>query len=76
MDDYGYGYSFEVDNVTCEETVMCQGHPRIEYFSNPDVTFCGKPTGVPLNVKNPSFNAKVMNESAQLVAQFREKRVK
>jgi hypothetical protein len=68
---YGFGHSFDVASKRCR-TIMCAGAPRVDLFSNPNVMFCGVPAGVPSGQPNPAFNAKVMNESAPLVAQFRK----
>ena len=59
----------------CEEVggVYC---PRIAYFSNPEVTLNGDPTGVPVDnpstfVDGPAHAVKTLNERREITANFR-----
>jgi hypothetical protein len=62
---YAFGYQ---DPGGSFRTVMSYGmSTRILYFSNPDVQYGGKPTGV----ANVQDNARALNNTAQTVASFR-----
>jgi hypothetical protein len=47
------------------------GCPRIQYFSNPNVTYHGRPTGVNENAPNSANNALSLNNTAPIVAAWR-----
>ncbi len=47
-------------------------YARINYFSNPDVSYGGYPTGVPLGQSNEAHNALTINNVASTVANFRQ----
>jgi hypothetical protein len=48
-----------------------QGMTRIPYFSNPDVYFNGRSTGVESSAANPANNALTMSKTGAMVAKFR-----
>jgi hypothetical protein len=70
--DYSYGYQ---DPDELFRTVMAydcpSGCPRIQYFSNPDVTYSGLPTGIPVGEPEAAHNALTINNTAFTVANFR-----
>lgn len=73
---YSYGYRDNVDPVRFR-TVMayaCSGLtcPRINYFSNPYVTYSGQPTGINENAANAAHNALSINNTRDTVANFRQ----
>jgi len=45
---------------------------RIQYFSNPDVSYDGDPSGITEADPHPANNAKVLNQTRTTVAEFRE----
>ena len=73
---YSYGYQ-DLDGEF--STVMaysdnCPGLgtcPTIQYFSNPNVTFAGKPTGVADSDPNSADNAKTINQTRLEMAGYR-----
>jgi hypothetical protein len=68
---YSYGYSFTVAGVTYG-TIMSYVGLRIPYFSNPEVLYLGVPTGIPEGMPNAADNAKTINNTAPIVAAFRQ----
>jgi hypothetical protein len=44
---------------------------RIPYFSNPNVSYQGQPTGVPIGDPNEAYNASVINETRRSRENFR-----
>ncbi|MBF0527501.1 MAG: hypothetical protein HQK56_20665, partial [Deltaproteobacteria bacterium] len=71
---YSYGYQ-ELTNHSFR-TIMaydCAGTscPRINYWSNPDVSYTGLPTGVVYTAGNSADNRRTLNSSAYTVANFR-----
>lgn len=71
---YSYGYQSPAGKFY---TVMayasgCSGCSRIKYFSNPDVSYNGYPTGVPDGQSNSADNRKSLNYTADTVAKFRD----
>ena len=67
---YAYGYSFAVGN-TLYSTAEAFTYPRIPYLSNPDVLLQGVPLGIAPGQVGAADNARVMNQTAPLVAAFR-----
>jgi hypothetical protein len=49
----------------------CGGCTRIQYFSNPSVTYNGLAVGIPEGQTHPTNNAKALNNTASTVANFR-----
>ena len=70
--DFSYGYQ---DPGEVFRTVMAyncpNGCPRVDHFSNPDVTYSGLTTGVPVGDPASAHNALTINSSALTVANFR-----
>jgi hypothetical protein len=72
---YAYGYGFCGSSF---RTVMSYSSPcgtsRIRYFSNPNVTVSGDPTGIDHNVDpiNSADSARSMNNTADTIAAFRQ----
>jgi hypothetical protein len=70
--DYAYGYNFTGDGGTAFRTVMAYlPGTRIPHFSNPEISWDGRPTGVPQGQPEPADNARTINETALVVANFR-----
>ncbi|CAM9507519.1 unnamed protein product [Ectocarpus fasciculatus] len=69
--EYSHGWQYCTDTDTYR-TIMatspngCTGVPRVNYFSNPDVDFAGKPTGT-----TTADNARCIEDSMEAVAAFR-----
>jgi len=70
--DYSYGYQ---DPAQLFRTVMAYdcagGCPRISYFSNPDVLYNGKPTGVVYTDPLSADNARAINQTRVGMAGYR-----
>ncbi|MFK7760451.1 MAG: reprolysin-like metallopeptidase [Phycisphaerales bacterium] len=65
---YSVGHRWFADSGTRYRSVMAYSPGRrIEQFSNPDVLFGGQPTGVP----NDSNNALTLNQTSELISNFR-----
>lgn len=62
-------------NSDCPSGQSCQHlpPPKIPYFSNPEVFFDGRPTGVPIGDPNAANNALTINNAAFTVANFRQR---
>jgi len=61
---YSYGWHFYGDSSTHWGTVMSYKGTRIPYFSNPDISYDGEPTGVPIGDPNEAHNAQtIINRS-------------
>ena len=73
---YSYGYQ-DLSPTDSFRTVMgyaagCPGAcPRIQYFSNPDVNYHGRPTGIDESAPNSANNALSLNNTAPIVAAWR-----
>lgn len=73
---YSYGYRRCVNDgagFRCVMSNACSGGTRINYHSNPNLTFMGHPLGVDYDT-NPSQsadNARTINNTASIVAAFR-----
>ena len=70
--DYSYGY-WEPESLF--RTVMAYncpgGCPRVDHFSNPDINYMGRPTGVPPGGPDSAYNAQSINISAPAIACYR-----
>jgi peptidyl-Asp metalloendopeptidase len=70
--DYSYGYQHPSDNAADSwRTVMAYqcsdvDCPRIQYFSNPKLTYGGDPIGIP----NQTANKRTINNTDSIVANF------
>ncbi|BCW95285.1 MAG: M12 family metallo-peptidase [Fimbriimonadales bacterium] len=61
---YGFGWRFTGNNGVQYRTVMAYAPgTRIPYFSNPNVTYQGVATGVPIGNPNEAYNARVITET-------------
>ena len=59
---YGYGWRFNGTDGVQYRTVMAYAPgTRVAHFSNPNVTFQGTATGVPIGQVNEAYNAQVIN---------------
>ncbi len=54
-------------NTACSPSICT----RLQYFSNPNITYGGIPMGVAEANPNPAYNAKTLNNTAATVAAFR-----
>jgi uncharacterized membrane protein len=69
---YSYGWRFTPDDAPELRTIMAYAPgASIPYFSNPEITYMGAPTGVPIGETNQSHNAQVVRNSKAAVAAFR-----
>src|SRR5579884_3897762 len=66
---YAYGKTFQLGNYTVGD--IMSDTERVAYYSNPNVSFHGVPTGNPDNSAQPADNARVMNQFAPIVANYR-----
>lgn len=73
--NYSYGYQ---DPQGGFRDVMgypngCGGTcPRIQYFSNPDISYLNRPLGVNYLLSNAADNRRALNENANAIANFRQ----
>lgn len=72
---YSYGWRVCVSGGTGFRSIMsyaCSGVPRINYFSNPSLTYLGSPLGVDYatDPANASDNSRTLRETAATVASF------
>jgi hypothetical protein len=67
---YSYARRFTVSNLTYHTVMAPQPGLPIPYFSNPDVSFLGVPTGVAEQFPNSANNAKTINLTAGTVSMF------
>lgn len=65
-----HAHRFEVDGVLYHTVMAYQPGLPIPYFSNPNVSFLGVPTGVEEPATNSANNARTLNRSASTVARF------
>lgn len=69
---YAYGWRFTGNDGVQYRTVMAYAPgTRIPYFSNPNVSYQGQPTGVPIGQTNEAHNASVINETRRGRETFR-----
>ncbi|MDY6992584.1 MAG: M12 family metallo-peptidase, partial [Pseudomonadota bacterium] len=72
---FPYSHGYQAPNETFR-TVMAyncsSGCKRVNYWSNPNVTYNNIPTGVSETKSNSAFNAKSLNNTADTVANFRQ----
>jgi hypothetical protein len=68
-----YGKTFSAGSYTIGD--IMSDVERIPYYSNPNVSFRGIPTGNPDNSSQPADNARVMNEFAPLLASYEPSKV-
>ncbi len=69
---YAFGYRFTPAGYPQLRTVMAYSPgDGIPYFSNPDVTYLGVPTGVAIGQPGEAHNARVLDNTKAAVAAFR-----
>lgn len=71
---FPYSHGHRIQNGTYN-TIMATFNPgetRIPYFSNPDISYEGDPTGVPEGEPNEANNAKTFAFTGPLIADYRE----
>ncbi len=73
---YNHGYvslSGGWRTIMAYNDTSCPGGycPRQNFWSNPDISYVGEPTGVPVGAYHEADNRKVLNDSAYTVANFR-----
>lgn len=74
LSSYSYGYQ---DPGGEFRTIMaysdgCAGRcTRIQRFSNPEIPYLGKPTGIAIDQSDSAYAARTLNESALMVANIR-----
>jgi hypothetical protein len=64
---YGHGYVYSAGNWRTIMAYSINGETRIQYFSNPNVTY----NGVAMGTSNRNNNARVLNETAGTISNFR-----
>jgi hypothetical protein len=71
---YAYSYGYQAPNRAFRTTLAynCAGGncPRVLYYSNPNVSYGGQPTGVSSTAANSADNAMTIANTAPVVAQF------
>jgi len=76
MYSYSFGYQ---DPGSAFRTIMAyncpSGCPRINNWSNPEVYYNGKPTGVASTATNSADNRLTLNQTAPIVANFRDSKI-
>ncbi len=76
---YPYSYGYQQPNGTAAErfvTIMayrngCTGCARINYWSNPDVNYAGRPTGIAATQPNSADNRQTINNTRTFAEQWR-----
>jgi hypothetical protein len=72
---FSYSFGFQ-DTFEQFRTVMAYNCPsgcsRIQNFSNPDVLYAGRPTGVDIGEPDSAHNAQTINLSRTVIANFRQ----
>lgn len=69
---YAHGWRFSPEDAPEFRTVMAYAPgARLPYFSNPEITYMGVMTGVPIGEVNESHNAQVIRNTMATVANFR-----
>jgi peptidyl-Asp metalloendopeptidase len=73
---YSYGHQDAVNTFRTIMAINCSGSscPRIQNFSNPNVTHNGAPTGIDHNVdpNNSTDNARTINNNESIIANWRQ----
>lgn len=68
--DYSYGHHFEADGNAYRTVMAYPPGQRIPYFSNPEISYLGVPTGVAAGSPDSANNALTLQTTAPLVAGF------
>jgi peptidyl-Asp metalloendopeptidase len=70
---YSYGWRFYGVNLVQYRTIMAYAPgSRIGYFSNPNVSYQGTPTGNPVGDPYEAYNTLAINNTAYTIANFRQ----
>lgn len=64
---YGHGYVYSAGNWRTIMAYSISGETRLQYFSNPNVTY----NGVSMGTAARSYNARVLNQTAGTISNFR-----
>ncbi len=76
MYSYSYGYQAPDSSFRTIMAYNCSaGCPRINNWSNPEVLYNGKPTGVLATASNSADNRLTLNNTAPIVSNFRATKV-
>lgn len=76
MYDYSYGYQSPDYSFRTIMAYNCSSYcPRVNNWSNPEVLYNGKPTGVSSTAPNSADNRLTLNNTAPIVADFRSPKV-
>ena len=67
---FNYGYRFTSAGRDTG-TIMSYAGTRVQYFSNPEISYQGQPLGVPADQPKAAYNARTLRESAAFMAGFR-----
>lgn len=73
---YAYGKTFTLGSYTIGDIMSDTGNERIAYYSNPNISFRGVPTGNADNSPMAADNARVMNQFAPVIANYEPSVVK
>lgn len=69
---YAYGHRFTPTGYGQLRTVMAYAPgDAVPYFSNPDVTYLGMPTGIAIGSPGQAHNAQVLNNTKAAIAAYR-----
>ena len=68
---YSYGWHFFGDSSSHWGTVMSYQGTRVAHFSDPDISFDGQPTGVPIGDPNEAHNAQTIINRTSTCEGFR-----
>ena len=68
---YSYSMGWRFDSNSYRTIMAYSPGTRIQHFSNPDVTYLGYATGVPIGMSNEAHNALSINNAASTVANWR-----
>ena len=70
---YSFGHVFTISSGGTRRTIMgISSGSRVARFSNPDVTFAGGATGVPIGQPNAAHNAETHRQTGALMAGHRD----
>ncbi|MCK5173006.1 MAG: hypothetical protein KAR47_06415, partial [Planctomycetes bacterium] len=69
---YNYSMGWRFNNDIYRTIMAYSPGTRLNYFSNPDVSYAGYPTGVPLGQPDEAHNALTINNVASTVTNFRQ----
>lgn len=67
---YSYSYGYDVTGIFA--TIMSYDDPNVGYFSNPNLQYGGFSMGLPQGHPDSADNAKTINKTKSIVANFRD----